>query len=134
MSIDRNGIDFEYAIKKDVRNNPVVRGVDVQQRRDFMRNLAIGGLGVGMLLFSAWQHYLIIDHSYRVQQLLGKRTTAEELNRRLRLEVESLRAPALIEARAMRELGMVYPTSNHTLIIERVISSTASKAAVARAR
>ena len=32
-------IDVEYAIKKDVRNNPVVRGVDVQQRRELFRSL-----------------------------------------------------------------------------------------------
>lgn len=127
-------IDVEYAIKKDVRNNPVVRGVDVQQRRDFLRNLAIGSLVVLMLLFSGWQHYLLIDHSYRVQQLLSERAVEEALNRRLRLEVEALRAPALIEARAIRELGMVYPTEGHALTIERVTSSTAPRAVVASAR
>lgn len=127
-------IDVEYAIKKDVRNNPVVRGVDVQQQREFMRNLAIGSAVVGMLLFSAWQQTQLIDHSFKVQQLLAQRADEERLNRRLRLEVESLRAPELVEKRAMKELGMVYPTPEHTLVIERVSSSTAPRAIVARAR
>jgi cell division protein FtsL len=87
-----------------------------------------------MLLFSAWQHYLLIDHSYKVQQLLAERANEEKLNRRLRLEVESLRAPELVEKRAMRELGMVYPAPEQTLVIERVSSSTAPRAIVASAR
>ena len=69
-------IDVEYAIKKDIRNNPVVRSVDLQQRRQFARSLIIGASVVGMLLFSAWQHYLLIDHSIKVQQLLGERAVA----------------------------------------------------------
>ena len=127
-------IDVEYAIKKDVRNNPVVRGVDVQQRREFFRSLGIGAAVVGMLLFSAWQHYLLIDHRFNVQQLLAQRADEEALNRRLRLQLEMLRAPELVEKRAMRELGMVYPAPEQTLVIERVSSSTAPRAIVASAR
>jgi cell division protein FtsL len=127
-------IDVEYAIKKDVRNNPVVRGVDVQQRQELFRSLLVGAAIVGMLLFSAWQHYLLIDHSYRVQQLLTERASEERLNRRLRLEVESLRAPEIVEKRAMKELGMIYPAPEQTLVIERVSSSTAPRAIVASAR
>jgi len=127
-------IDVEYAIKKDVRNNPVVRGVDEGQRREFLRSLRLGAAVVGMLLFSGWQQFLLIDHSIKVQQLLGQRAVEERLNRRLRLEVESLSAPAVVESRAIRELGMVYPAPEHTLVIERVASSTVPTAVVAHAR
>ena len=127
-------IDVEYAIKKDVRNNPVVRGVDVQQRRELFRSLLVGAAVVSMLLFSAWQHYLLIDHSYKVQEMLAERAGEERLNRRLRLEVESMRAPEIVERRAIKELGMVYPAPEQTLVIERVSSSTAPRAIVARAR
>ena len=127
-------IDVEYAIKKDVRNNPVVRGVDVQQQREFIRSLAIGAAVVGMLLFWAWQQSQLIDHGYKVQQMLAEREVVERDNRRLRLEVEALRAPDVVERRAMKELGMVYPAPEQTLVIERVSSSTAPKAVVARAR
>jgi cell division protein FtsL len=125
-------IDVEYAIKKDVRNNPVVRGVDVQQRRELLRSVLVGVTVVSMLLFSAWQHYLLIDHSYNMQQKLAERANEERLNRRLRLEVETLRAPDVVERRAMKELGMVYPSAEQTLVIERVSSSTAPRAVVAR--
>ena len=127
-------IDVEYAIKKDVRNNPVVRGVDVQQRRELFRSLLVGASVVSMLLFSAWQHYLLIDHSYKVQEMLTERASEERLNRQLRLEVESMRAPEIVEQRAIKELGMVYPAPEQTLVIERVSSSTAPRAVVARVR
>jgi len=123
-------IDIEYAIKKDVRNNPVVRGVDVQQRREFTRGLLLAAAIVSMLLFSAWQHYLLIDHSMKVQEQLSERVEAERLNRNLRLEVEALRAPARLESRAIRELGMVYPVPERTLVIQRVPSSAAPAASV----
>ena len=35
-------IDLEYAIKKDIRNNPVVREIDTQQKREFRRMVWLG--------------------------------------------------------------------------------------------
>lgn len=127
-------IDVEYAIKKDVRNNPIVRDVDRRQRRELLRTLVLGSLVVGMLLFSAWQHYQVIDEGYQVQALMKERAAAEALNRRLRLEVEALRQPALIERRAIEELHMAYPTPADTLHLERVTTAKADRAVVARAR
>jgi len=127
-------IDVEYAIKKDVRNNPVVRSVDPEQRREFARGALLATAVVGMLLFWASQQYLLIDHGYKVQVLLGERAVQERLQRRLRLELDALRAPALVERRAMEELGMVYPAVEHAVVIERVNSSTAPRAIVASAR
>lgn len=127
-------IDVEYAIKKDLRNNPIVRGVDEKQRRALARGLGIGVLVVGMLLFSAWQRYQMIDHGYRVATLTKEIAEQEALNRRLRLEVDTLRSPEMIESRAMRELQMAYPTPAETVLVERIPATTAPKAVVARAR
>lgn len=127
-------IDVEFAIKKDLRNNPVVREVDLRQRRALTRTLGFWGLVVGMLLFSGWTHYQIIDSGYGVSSLAREYAEAEMVNRRLRLEVETLSAPALIERRAMRELGMVYPGPQQRLIVERVRAVSAPGDVVARAR
>jgi cell division protein FtsL len=127
-------IDVEYAIKKDLRNNPIVRGVDEKQRRALVRTLGVGVLVVGMLLFSAWQRYQMIDHGYRVEKLTKDIAEQEALNRRLRLEVETLRSPEMIESRAMRELQMAYPTPAETVLVERIPATTAPKAVVAHAR
>ena len=61
--------DFEYAIKKDVRNNPIVREVDEARQRQFVRAVAIGGLLVAVLLFSAWQHFELVQHGYLMERL-----------------------------------------------------------------
>ena len=50
-------IDVEYAIKKDIRNNPVIREIDLEQKREFLRTAGLAALVVAMLLFSAWQQF-----------------------------------------------------------------------------
>jgi cell division protein FtsL len=125
-------IDVEYAIKKDVRNNPVVREVDVEQKRDFMRTTYLAALIVALVLFSAWQHFQIIDTGYAVQRLEAARAAEESANRQLRLEYETLRTPQRIEHIALHDLHMVAPTSKDTLIIERAKpAASASQAIVA---
>ena len=56
---------FEYAIKKDVRNNPIVREVDRNRQRELWRSVGVGGILVSVLLFSAWQHFELLRHGYR---------------------------------------------------------------------
>jgi cell division protein FtsL len=124
--------DFEYAIKKDVRNNPIIREVDETRQRQLLRSTVIGGLLVIVLLFSALQHFELLRYGYEIEELQRQRRAEEETHRHLTLEVESLRAPRLIEDRAKRELHMVEPTSDRAIIIERVVpSEPPSKAIVA---
>jgi cell division protein FtsL len=127
-------IDVEYAIKKDVRNNPIVRGVDEKQRRALVRTLGVGLLVVGMLLFSGWQRYQMMDYGYTVERLAKEIAAQEALNRRLQLEVDTLLSPGMIESRAIRELHMAYPTPAETVLVERVPATTAPKSVVAHAR
>ena len=113
--------DFEYAIKKDVRNNPIVREVDEARQRQFVRAVAIGGLLVAVLLFSAWQHFELLQHGYRVEQMQKERAFEEDAARQLRLEIETLRSPKRIEALALHQLHLVAPTRNEAIVIERVL-------------
>ena len=89
--------DFEYAIKKDVRNNPIVREVDEARQRQLLRAVGIGALLVAVLLFSAWQHFELVQHGYLMERLQQERVAEEEVNRHLKLEIETLRAPRRIE-------------------------------------
>ena len=119
-------IDVEYAIKKDVRNNPIVREVDRTQRREFMRTLGVAGLVIAMLLFAAWQHFEIVDTSRQMEELRQERTQEAEINRQLRLELETLRRPQEIERRAMSELKMRPASPADTLVIERAPGKSAT--------
>ncbi len=115
------GETFEYAIKKDVRNNPIVREVDRERNREMWGSVALGVFLVLVLLFSAWQHFELLRHGYRLEQMQQERAAEAEVNRHLRLEVETLRSPARIERLAISRLRMVAPGPDDASVIERVV-------------
>jgi cell division protein FtsL len=128
------GENFEYAIKKDVRNNPIVREVDRDRHREMWRSTLIVVFLVGVLLFSAWQHFELIRHGYRLEQMQRERASEEAANRHLRLEIETLRSPARIERMATGRLRMVAPSAEDAIVIERVIQTPAPPRSVVARR
>jgi cell division protein FtsL len=116
---------FEYAIRKDVRNNPIVREVDQERHREMWRSGGVGVFLVLVLLFSAWQHFELLRHGYRLEQMQLERAEQEEIARHLRLEIETLRSPARIERLATRQLRMVAPGPGDAEIIPRVVAAPA---------
>jgi len=111
---------FEYAIKKDVRNNPIVREVDEARQRELWKSAGVAAFLVLVLLGTAWQHFELLRHGYQVEELQRQKAAEEETGRRLRLEVETLRAPKRIEALALEQLHLVAPSSAEAIVIERV--------------
>ena len=114
---------FEYEIRKDVRNNQIVREVDEQRQRELWTSLGIFALLVSVLLFSAWQHFELLRHGYRIEQVQRDRADEDDINRHLRLELETLRAPQRIEKLATERLGMIAPGPADAIILERVTST-----------
>ena len=114
---------FEYEIRKDVRNNQIVREVDEQRHRELWTSLGIFSLLVSVLLFSAWQHFELLRHGYRIEQVQRDRADEDDINRHLRLELETLRAPQRIEKLATERLGMIAPGPADAIILERVTST-----------
>lgn len=112
---------FEYAIRKDVRNNPIVREVDEARHRDLYQSIGIGVVLVLVLMFGAWQHFEHLRHGYQLEQMQRDRATEEEVGRHLRLEIETLRAPQRIERLATERLGMVAPGATEAVVLERVV-------------
>ena len=127
-------LDFEYAIKKDVRNNPIVREIDDAQRRELWRSVGLGVFLVAVLLFSAWQHFELLRHGYQIERMQQERAAEEEVNRHLRLEIESLRAPARIERIAKEKLRLVEPSADEAIVIERVVPAAEPDSSVIASR
>ncbi len=111
---------FEYAIKKDVRNNPIVRQVDEARQRELWKSVGVAGFLVLVLLFSAWQHFELLRHGYEIEQMERQRAAEDETARRLKLEIETLKSPKRIEAIATRQLHLVTPGPDDAIVIERV--------------
>ena len=124
---------FEYAIKKDVRNNPIVREVDEARQRELWKLVGLAGLLVLVLLFSAWQHFELLRHGYKVEEMERERSMQEELNRQYRLEIETLRSPKRIEMLAVQKLHLVAPSRDEAVVLERVTpTDPPAKSVVAR--
>lgn len=128
-----SGADFEYAIKKDIRNNPIVREVDEARQQQLLRSLAIGGALVAVVLFSAWQNFELAQHGTRLQKIQEQKAAELEINRRLRLDIETLRSPERIERRA-REMDLVWPSPGQAIVIERVTPAAPPNKSVVAAR
>lgn len=126
-------VDFEYAIKKDVRNNPIVREVDSERQRQLWKSLAIGSVLVVVVLFSAFQNHALVRHGYALQQLQEEKATEQEVNRHLRLELETLRSPERIEGMAKR-LNLVTPQRDQAIVIERVAPTSPPDKSIVAAR
>jgi cell division protein FtsL len=127
-------MDFEYAIKKDVRNNPIVREVDEARQRALLRSTIVGALLVVVVLFSVWQKFQLVSHGYAMETLQRQRTAEEEINRHLRLEIETLRSPRRIEDLATRSLHLVQPPADKAIVIERVTAPAPPSKSIVAAR
>lgn len=128
-------VDFEYAIKMDVRNNPIVREIDQARQRELWRSVAIGVGLVIVVLFSLWQRFAVIRVSSEIERMQRTVQEEQEVNRQLRLEVETLSAPRRIAKLAgERPLQMVMPNQASTLILERATMVPPPSGSVVAAR
>src|SRR5687767_14329985 len=111
---------FEYEIRKDFRDNQIVREVDERRLRDLWQSLVIGAALVIVLLFSAWQYFELLRHGYRLEQMQRERAAESEINRHLRLETD--------------RLGMVTPGDADAVVLERVVAPAPPAKSVVAAR
>jgi len=128
-------IDLEYAIKQDVRNNPVVREVDLAQKREFVRLLGWAGLVVLMVMFALWPRTTLLSGGYNLEDLRDQVVKETEVQRQLQLQLAVALRPQEVQQRASHELQMVEPTERDIVVIERVPAGTpANRAIVASIR
>ena len=129
-----SGESFEWAIKKDVRNNPIVREVDSERHRDMWRSVGFSVFLVVVLLFAAWQQYELQQYGYRMEETQKLLAEEEVINRKLRLEIAVHSSSAYIEERAMRTLHMVEPRPEDSEVIQRVVEPPAPPKSVVAQR
>lgn len=110
----------EYALRTNPRNSAVIREVDEGRQRELWRWAWIAWLVVGLVLITAWQHFELLRHGYRLEQMRQDRAAEEEISRHLRLEIETLRAPKRIETLAIERLRLVSPAPDDAIVVERV--------------
>ena len=125
-------LDLEFAIKQDIRNNPVVREIDLAQKKDFLRLLAWASAVLAMLIIALAPRFQAVKGGYAIEKLRADVEIEREYNRWLTLQYETDTRPEVIEERA-RGLGLVEPTEADTVIVEQVPPSPAADRAIVAA-
>ena len=124
---------FEYAVRKDVRNNPIVREVDAERQAEMWKTLGLASLLLIALMFWTWQHFDLLRHGYRLEELQKEQAAEQDVTRHLRLEIDALRSPKRIEGIARNRLNLVTPTREDAIVIERVVpAEPPAKSVIAR--
>jgi cell division protein FtsL len=126
--------DFADLVSPQIRNAPIVRELDTVRQQELRGSLILAVPLVAVLLFSVWQHFELLQHGYRIEQMRQEYARQQELNRHLRLEIETLRAPARIERVATEQLNMVAPGSDQELVIDRAAGAAAPDSSVVATR
>jgi cell division protein FtsL len=86
----------------------VVRERDPRRLRAMAGMLCLGCVLVGAVLGYVWLQVQRVRVSYGIESLRASRTRLEEQNRKLQLEIASLRAVARVDS-AARRLGLTPP-------------------------
>ena len=69
-----------------------------------------------------------------METLQRQRAAEEEVNRHLRLEIETLRSPQRIEELATKQLHLVQPPPDRAIVIERVTAPAPPSKSIVAAR
>ena len=65
----------------------------------------------------AWSAYRVVQLGYRISRLETEQARAHDLNRKLRIELVSLRSPERIEKIAKTKLGLINPPADRVVIL-----------------
>jgi len=91
---------------------------------------------VVVTLFYLWTRLMVVNMGYEISGLNKERRELVEENKRLKLEVLTLKSPQRIEEMARRELGLIYPRGEQIVKVEsegrRPFETTPQKNTVGR--
>ncbi|MBI4011286.1 MAG: cell division protein FtsL [Candidatus Rokubacteria bacterium] len=100
----------------------VIRERDRRRLRAMAGVLCLGGLLVGGVLGYVRLHVQRVRVSYELEDLRALRADVEEQNRKLRLEVSSLRSFARVDP-AARRLGLTEPERDQVRVAREFVTS-----------
>jgi cell division protein FtsL len=110
--------DSASLLGKSIDNSQVIREVDPRSSRELMGLILLGAvLVLGGVLY-AWPHLQLREAGKEAQELSQEKERLLEENRKLRLERATLENLRRVEAIASRELGLLPPAPEDTIVIE----------------
>jgi cell division protein FtsL len=110
-SMDRNGDRILWA-EEGSKAKPVAMKFNLLFFSTLLMLLFIGGS-----LFYVWSRIQVIQLGYEMSDALKKERALTEGNKKLRLEIATLKSYARIEKIAAEELGMTKPKPDQVIVI-----------------
>ncbi len=104
----------------------VIRERDCRRLRAMAGVLCLGGLLVGGVLGYVWLQVQRVRVSYELEDLRALRADVEEQNKKLRLELSSLRSFARVDS-AARRLGLTEPGREQVRLAREFVSRGAAE-------
>ena len=83
--------------------------------------LGLVGLLVGGVLIYVWHQVQQVRLAYQFEELRALKSEVDELNRRLKVEIASLRTLARIEQKARAELGLEIARGHQVQLAREVV-------------
>jgi hypothetical protein len=109
-----------YAYRRPIENTYLVRDRDRRRLRELVLVMAaLLPLGVGLLTYT-WVHTEVIATGSRIRELEGHLEEEGRRLERLRREASYRASPAVVEERAVDELGMQRPHVDGVLFWEEL--------------
>ena len=105
------------------QTSALVRERDRRRLRAMGAVLALGGLLVGGVLGYVWLQVQRVRVSYELDDVRALRGDVEEQNRKLRLELSSIRSFARVESEA-RRLGLTEPARDQVRLAREFLPGT----------
>jgi cell division protein FtsL len=69
-------------------------------------------------VFHVWARFKLFDLNLQISEASRQLREAEQEEKRLKLEIASLKTPARIEGIAKKELGMALPTDQQVVLVK----------------
>jgi cell division protein FtsL len=107
------------------QSSTVVRERDRRRLRAMAGMLCLGCVVVGAVLGYVWLQVQRVRVSYGIESLRASRTRLEAQNRKLQLEIASLRAFARVDS-AARRLGLTPPGPDQVRLAREYVASDGS--------
>lgn len=109
-----------FLLGKPIDNSQMVRQIDPRASRDIWFLLLLVALLVAGLVLYAWPALQIRTTGMTAVQLSREKERLIEENRKLRLEKAALEDLGRVEAIARRELGLLPPSPESSVVVETV--------------
>ena len=101
-----------------IRNSRVKRNRFRVTRRQFVLIIFLLILFMGSGIGYVWSNFERTQIGYDLSQLKEEELRLKEINRKLRLEIATLKAPQRLQVIAEKKLGLRQPTSKQIVVLE----------------